>query len=185
MSEWQDISTAPKDGTWIQARIPGHGFDNIIFWMGGLLDCGSNECGGWAFATEDQEPPDCWTDGICWASNEDGNQSIEPTHWKPLTGAARMTGVTKRVSGTCKTCGEQFTYKKGRGRDRLYCSQRCLRATQKKSGHAVYVSSDTYRKIKRLKKVIEQNRLQGLGIVTNTAIVKEAVKLLSKKEGVE
>ena len=38
MSEWRDISTAPKDGTAFQARIPGHGEDNIIAWFDGLLD---------------------------------------------------------------------------------------------------------------------------------------------------
>ena len=38
MSEWQDISTAPKDGTAFQARIPGHGQDNIIAWTDALLD---------------------------------------------------------------------------------------------------------------------------------------------------
>ena len=33
MSEWQPIETAPKDGTPIQARIPGHGEDNVIEWI--------------------------------------------------------------------------------------------------------------------------------------------------------
>lgn len=61
---WQPISTAPKDGTWIQAKIPGNGSDNVIAWIGGLLDSDENECSGWTFMTE-QEPPDCWTDGIC------------------------------------------------------------------------------------------------------------------------
>lgn len=81
--DWQPISSAPKDGTWIQARIPGHGDDNVIFWMTGLLDSDGKECGGWSFATE-QEPPDDWTDGICWEVNEDENRSVPPTHWQPL-----------------------------------------------------------------------------------------------------
>lgn len=83
MSKWQPIETAPRDGTAIQARIPWHGDDNIIAWTGGLVDSHDEDAGGWYFL-EDQEPPDCWTDGICWASNEDGFQSIEPTHWRPL-----------------------------------------------------------------------------------------------------
>jgi len=82
-SEWRPIETAPKDGTAIQARIPGHGSDNIIAWTNSLLDEDEDECGGWYFV-EDQEPPDCWTDGVCWASNAEGNHSIEPTHWKAL-----------------------------------------------------------------------------------------------------
>jgi hypothetical protein len=81
MSEWRDIETAPKDGTWIQARIPGHGADNIIAWQGGLLDSEGNDCGGWMFM-QDQEPPDCWTDGVCWSVNEDGIASTLPTEWK-------------------------------------------------------------------------------------------------------
>lgn len=81
--EWQDIATAPKDGGAIQARIPGHGDDNIIAWVDGLLDYQDNSCGGWSFV-ENQEPPDSWTDGICWSRNEDGKPSVLPTQWKPL-----------------------------------------------------------------------------------------------------
>jgi hypothetical protein len=83
MSEWQPIETAPRDGTVIQAKIPSHGSDNIIAWLDGLINENGEDCGGWSFA-EDQEPPDDWTDGICWASNEDGKPSTSPTHWKPL-----------------------------------------------------------------------------------------------------
>jgi hypothetical protein len=79
---WQPIETAPKDGTAIQVRIPGHGEDNIIAWQGGLLDSSGNDCGAWCFVTE-QEPPECWTDGWCWEVNEDGAASVQPTHWKP------------------------------------------------------------------------------------------------------
>jgi hypothetical protein len=80
---WQPIETAPKDGSEFQARIPGHGEDNVIAWDDGLLDSHGCDCGGWMF-TRDQEPPDCWTDGICWTVNEDGSASARPTHWKPL-----------------------------------------------------------------------------------------------------
>lgn len=81
---WQPMDTAPRDGTAFQAKIPGHGSDNILMWVDGLVDEDGNECGTWAFATEEQEPPDCWTDGVCWASNEDGVASVQPTEWKPL-----------------------------------------------------------------------------------------------------
>jgi hypothetical protein len=81
--EWQPIATAPKDGTPFQARIPGHGEDNIIAWACGLLDEQERDCGSWYFA-DDQEPPPCWTDGVCWALNEDGEPSAQPTHWKAL-----------------------------------------------------------------------------------------------------
>jgi len=83
MSEWQDMALAPRDGTEIQAEIPGHGSDNVIAWEDGYLDEDEQPCGCWIF-TRDQEPPDCWTDGVCWASNEEGVASIPPTRWKPL-----------------------------------------------------------------------------------------------------
>lgn len=86
MSDWQTMDSAPRDGSAFQARIPGHGSDNVIAWTDGLLDSNEQDCGSWAFVTE-QEPPDCWTDGICWEVNEDGVQSVQPDAWKPLPAA--------------------------------------------------------------------------------------------------
>ena len=83
MDSWNPISTAPKDGTAIQARIWAHGDDNIIAWQAdALMDSDGNTCGAWAFVT-DQEPPACWTDGWCWEVNEDGEPSAQLTHWRP------------------------------------------------------------------------------------------------------
>lgn len=82
MRGWQDISTAPKDRP-IQAKIPGHGSDNIIQWMDGFTDSDGEDCCCWVFV-EDQEPPDCWTDGVCWEVNSNGYASVKPTHWKDL-----------------------------------------------------------------------------------------------------
>ncbi|WP_157885552.1 hypothetical protein [Acetobacter ascendens] len=78
------MHAAPMDGTAIQARIPGHGEDNIISWFDHYVDENGEFCGAWNFA-EDQEPPDCWTDGVCWTSNEDGKSSVQPTHWKEIS----------------------------------------------------------------------------------------------------
>ena len=83
MSEWQPIETAPKDGPAFQAKIPGHGEDNVIAWVDGLVDGAERPCGGWEWMGEN-EPPDCWTDGICWEVNEDGQRSVHPSEWKPL-----------------------------------------------------------------------------------------------------
>lgn len=91
MIEWQDISTAPKDGTPIQAIIPGNGSDNVIAWVGGYMDTAGGECSCWVMI-EDQEPPDCWHDGVCWEVNADEVASVKPTHWKPLTPAPSEGG---------------------------------------------------------------------------------------------
>lgn len=82
--DWRPIKTAPKDGRWILAKIPGHGSNNAIAWMEGLSGSGGEPAGGWCFMSE-QEPPDCWTDGVCWEVNEDGKPSVQPTEWKRLT----------------------------------------------------------------------------------------------------
>lgn len=74
---WQPMSSAPRDGTEIQAIIPGHGQDNVIAYRGGF------EYFAWQF-TRDQEPPDDWTDGVCWMENEDGKPSTQPIAWKHL-----------------------------------------------------------------------------------------------------
>ena len=82
--DWQPIETAPKDGTPIQAEIPGEGSDFVIAWVHGYYDADFKICGCWA-VVEDQEPPSCWTDGVCWESNEDEVPSKKPTRWKRLS----------------------------------------------------------------------------------------------------
>lgn len=85
MDDFRDISSAPRDGTAILARIPGHGDDNVISYEY-IGDCATEDGGlawGWTFAS-DQEPPEDWSDGWCWESNEDGVPSTQPTHWKPI-----------------------------------------------------------------------------------------------------
>lgn len=80
---FKPISSAPLDGRDIQAIIPGHGWDNVIAWTSGYMNSEGEDCFCWAFTT-DQEPPDCWTDGVCWEVNEDGARSIRPVAWKEL-----------------------------------------------------------------------------------------------------
>jgi len=82
-ADWRPMETAPRDGTWIQAEIPGNGADNVIAWQDGFLDSEGRDCACWCFMTE-QEPPDSWTEGVCWAVNEDGEASVQPTRWKHL-----------------------------------------------------------------------------------------------------
>lgn len=57
--EWQDISTAPKDGEWIQ--LWKEGWD-----------------APWVAQRAEIDDEDCWFDGSAVEGDEDG-----PTHWKP------------------------------------------------------------------------------------------------------
>lgn len=84
VSNFSPIDTAPRDGTLIQAVIPNHGSDNVIAWQNGFADGEGGDCGCWCFMS-DQAPPACWTDGVCWESNEDGIASIQPIQWKKLS----------------------------------------------------------------------------------------------------
>lgn len=79
---WQSMETAPRDGTPIQAEIPGNGSDYVIGWTEGF-EGASGTVGAWVIL-EDQEPPACWTDGVCWERNEDEKPSVLPARWKPL-----------------------------------------------------------------------------------------------------
>ncbi|MCF1502954.1 hypothetical protein L0F51_04135 [Afifella sp. H1R] len=95
-ADWRPIETAPCDGTPIQARIPGHGEDNIIAWMDGFLDEHERPCCSWVMV-EDQEPPKSWTDGVCWEANEDETASVQPTHWRPRPESA-VASTTQETS---------------------------------------------------------------------------------------
>lgn len=47
-------------------------------------DASENEhgsCHQWVAAIEGEHPP-CWSDGACWASNEDEVASLQPTAWR-------------------------------------------------------------------------------------------------------
>lgn len=83
-ADWKPMETAPRDGTAIQAKIPGNGSVNIIMWMGGFLDEAEQDCCCWVFVHEEQEPPECWTDGVCWSSNENDDPSVQPVAWKMI-----------------------------------------------------------------------------------------------------
>ena len=37
MDDWRSMDTAPRDGTEFRARVPGHGSDFVIAWMGGFV----------------------------------------------------------------------------------------------------------------------------------------------------
>ena len=86
MSEWFDISTAPRDGTPIKARIVGYSraAPAVISWRESFLTEKGDDTGAWVWELETSRPPASWTDGVCWARNEDDKPSSRPTHWRPI-----------------------------------------------------------------------------------------------------
>lgn len=91
MNDWQPMETAPRDGTAFQARVPGHGSDFVVAAQGGLVGDDGGDCWSWVIMSE-QEPPDDWCDGVCWAINSQGTPSTQPDAWKPLPGADTTEG---------------------------------------------------------------------------------------------
>lgn len=79
MSDFHPMNTAPKDGTRIKLRVI---YEFEAEWRDGLMNENEEECGGW-HAVRGDIPP-CWTDGICWESNDDGFPSVLPDEWAPL-----------------------------------------------------------------------------------------------------
>lgn len=76
---WKSIDTAPRDAV-IEVLIPGEPHPRLIFWERHLEN--GDGYGGWML-DDDGRPPSSWHDGICWHCNEDGEPSVEPTHWRP------------------------------------------------------------------------------------------------------
>jgi hypothetical protein len=77
---WHWMRTAPRDGTRIVVEAGGMVFP--AFWGDGLLNMRGEDVGGWHAAEEDKHPP-CWSDGICWESNAEGQRSAQPEAWRP------------------------------------------------------------------------------------------------------
>lgn len=49
---------------------------------GASMTMDEEPCDQWQATREGEHPP-CWSDGCCWANNEDENASLQPTHWSP------------------------------------------------------------------------------------------------------
>jgi len=73
------METAPIDGQTITIKT-ATGAIVRAFWAGGLMNGSEEDCGGW-HALHEGEHPECWTDGICWESNENEQRSDPPVTW--------------------------------------------------------------------------------------------------------
>lgn len=66
MTHWQDIATAPRDGSWV-----------MLWVQPGRLDW--NTSGSVAIGSFDSGPP-----AVSWVDEKGVNMRETPTHWMPL-----------------------------------------------------------------------------------------------------
>jgi len=67
MNDWQDIKTAPMDGTVIEI-LTEHGFN--LEASREVID----DCGAWCAISIIH--PECWEEGVCWDSSD------QPKTWR-------------------------------------------------------------------------------------------------------
>lgn len=96
---WQDISTAPRTRPIIVETERGRVFRAQWTVLG-------DDAVGWGTVNEDDPCPKCWTDGFCWASNEDEEESDKPIRWCELTRSPQPVGggFTCLMDGKCIHC---------------------------------------------------------------------------------
>jgi hypothetical protein len=91
LEDWQDMKTAPMDGSDIQIRT-FDGFEMLArFEPQGFMTEDGKDCGGWVASVEG-EHPECWSGGACWESNEQEVASDHPSAWRPA-GRAALAGA--------------------------------------------------------------------------------------------
>lgn len=76
------------DGSVIRAR-----------WEGGLEDETGRPASAWAVSVEGSPHPPCWDDGICWTSNSDYEESLQPIAWMPLPPQPDMPAAIPPTAG--------------------------------------------------------------------------------------
>ena len=77
--EWKPIETAPRDGTIFHAVTKG-GYALRVKREAGFATDNENRGGCWV-AADEGDHPDCWTDGVCWGSNENYLPSDPLVSW--------------------------------------------------------------------------------------------------------
>lgn len=80
---WEPIETAPRDNKTAIIVLTETGRIFKATYRFCVSENEHGECDAWC-VDEDDPRPDCWTEGLCWAENEDGNPSDQPAYWKPL-----------------------------------------------------------------------------------------------------
>jgi hypothetical protein len=77
-SGWQDMASAPKDGTHVDIWFRGYRVPDA-YW--GRPDHHCGEAGSYCDCCPSY---DGWCDAYGYLTDEDGDDGSEPTHWMPL-----------------------------------------------------------------------------------------------------
>jgi transcription elongation factor Elf1 len=74
-----NMDEAPRNGTVVLLKV-GESMSFDARWQEGFMDSDEQDCGCWVALHEGEHPP-CWSEGVCWSSNQDESESIQPTAW--------------------------------------------------------------------------------------------------------
>lgn len=100
---WRSMEDAPED-TWVIAKTRwGRILKAQFTWS-----CEGEEgpCGAWS--VDDGDPhPECWTDGVCWSSNADGEPSDPVVCWMLLPANNDAAVLSPHGSDSPETLDEQ------------------------------------------------------------------------------
>lgn len=86
---WRPPDTAPPN-TEVEVRVGAMTFLAKLVPDGGM-NMDSTSCDQWQATREGEHPP-CWSDGCCWASNEDENPSMSVEAWRPASAVGDVRG---------------------------------------------------------------------------------------------
>ncbi len=80
-------TVSPRDG-WLPIKTAPYGTPVVVLTERGQIfkaqrDC-IDDCPTWRTCEEWDVCPPCWSDGVCWGSNEDDEPSDPPEFWMPL-----------------------------------------------------------------------------------------------------
>ncbi len=81
-NRWRPISTVPISEEPVRLLLES-GRELTASKRPGFTDCNGHDCWLWVCSDEDNYP-ECWTDGACWERNAADQRSDQPTHWQSL-----------------------------------------------------------------------------------------------------
>lgn len=93
VAKMQPIETAPKDGTAILVQTVARAF-LIARWENGFQSPEDEPCQCWVEVFEETAPKS-WTDGVCWARNEDDEPSDPPVSWIAVPTLSKIDGAAQ------------------------------------------------------------------------------------------